>query len=330
MAFTPEFGTGFEMGHVDVIPSPLRQNAAIATTPVKTGTYSMRISGPSGGAQGWITFERSVPSEYLDLAVWVYPHAGDTANRIILTLDDAHTLSLRRYEDTKTWDFYVDNSLAESGTIETLTDAWQHIQLRAFIDGSGYFQTKIDGVPDIDFSGDTQPDTGTDVESVKIWNQGVSNYEYVMYIDDVVYGTGDWPGDIRFDALVPNGDSSVQWTPSTGSDNYALVDERPPSTADYVSAGSPGLEDLYDLADWSGTAKTPQFVMAWAYAKKDVAGDIQLQLFVDSNSSESSGSPLDLTTTDAYYSHLAATDPNGSIAWLDNAIDALKIGIRSV
>jgi hypothetical protein len=326
MAYTtPLYGTGYEMGAVPQITI----NKSLATinsnvTYVKTGTYSLRLQGDTY-VNAWV--KTPVPVTTSTLYVSCQIHTGGNYPSLGVILDSGEVVEIRKSPTNYTWDLYVGGSLVEAGSIVTLDSQFQQLQVYFNIDNSGQVTTKIDGVEDIDYSGDVQPGVGNTIAYV----QQFQRLGFIIsYWDDFSFGLGDWGGDIRFDALVPNGDYSVQWTPSTGVNNYALVDERPPSTVDYVSTGSPGLEDLYDLADWSGTAKTPQFVMAWAYAKKDVAGDIQLQLFVDSNGNESSGGSLDLSTSDVYYSHLAATDPDGSIAWLDNAIDALKIGIRSV
>lgn len=327
MTFIPEWGTGFEMGSVEVTPAAYRTDVAINTTTVKTGTYCIRIPGPDTGTR-YIQFNRVVPSPYLDLGVWINP--GGSSDRIVLTIDDTHTISLRRSSTDRTWDAYIDDALAEAGTIRTTSNAYQNVQLRVLVDGAaGYIQTRVDGADDVDYSGDTQPDTGTDIESVQIRTTGIPNYTLYTYVDDFVYGTDDWPGDIRFDGVVPDGDDSVEWTPSAGSDNYALVNEVPPSTLSSVSAGTAALTDKYTLGNWSGAAKTPQFVTVWAYAKKDTAGTIQLQLLVDSNGDEDVSSAMALSTSDAYYQHLVDSDPDTLGEWTDGIIDALKIGIRS-
>lgn len=327
---TPLYGTGYEMGAIPVTSDNYTPDVVINSRAsyVKTGTYSLGVKSNTT-AERWARVPVPVITSQLYVSTYVW---NNTIGYVSLgaILDSGEVVELRKYATGLTWDLYIDGSLVQAGSISVPNEQFQQVQVYFNIDNSGGVASKIDGVDDIDYSGDTQPGTGSTITHVRQLQDGVINHSGQSYWDDFSFGLGDWGGDVRFDALLPNGDNSVQWTPSTGADNYALVDERPPSTADYVSAGSPGLEDLYDLADWSGTAKTPQFVTAWAYAKKDVAGDIQLQLFVDSNGEESAGSPLDLSTADAYYYHLAATDPDTDGAWSDSAIDALKIGVRSV
>ena len=328
MAFTPTFGTGFEMGSVAITPNTDQASCTIEETVVKTGSYSCELYYASG-ARPFIRWPHS--GAYLDFAVWVWPaNATDPIFKLTAVLDDSSTVELRRRTSVSTtWDLYIDGALIESGTVATDNEVWQHVQCRIFIDNSGTVQSKVDGVSDIDYSGDTQPGASAEIEWFRIDNYETLSAHYRARIDDVVYGSGGWPGDIRFDGLLPTGDVETEWTPSAGVDHYALVDERPPSDADYVSAGSPALRDVYSGGDWSGTAKTPQFLMQWARAKKDSAGTRQLKFIVSSDSTESAGSLFDLTTAYAYYKRALMTDPSTGSPWTEGAIDAVLFGMES-
>jgi len=324
MAFTPTFGTGFEMGSVAIVPNTDLAACTIEATVVKTGTYSAKLRCYSSSA--YIKFART--GSYLDFAAWIYPHITTTAAcKIGVVLGDSKEIVLKR--DGTTWDLYIDGVLAQVGTVATVNEAWQHVQARMFIDDSGTVETKVDGVSDIDYSGDTKPGASAEIAWFLLENDPATPGYLNMYVDDIVCGTGGWPGDIRFDGLLPTGDVETEWTPSAGVDHYALVDERPPSDADYVSAGSPALRDVYSGGDWSGAAKTPQFLMQWARAKKDSAGTRQLKFIVSSDSTESAGSLFDLTTAYTYYKRVLMTDPSTGSPWTEGAIDAVLFGMES-
>lgn len=318
MAFTPWFGTGFELGG---LMFRLYSNVSLNSNAsyVKTGTYSLK-SDPGE----WVDVEiEEHSSAYVDVGSYVYPDIFDR-HRIIAYTTDGSTIEIR-LSNSGYWDAYVDEVLVASGTRGVTADAYHNIQVRFHVDNSGYIRTRIDGVDDISYSGDTQPDTDTTIEKVRFYYDtgGIVS----GYWDDITVGTGGWPGDIRYDGLMPDGDDSVEWTPSAG-DNYAAVDEVPYSDADYVSAGSPDLTDIYTMEDWSGSNKSPQFLVAWARAKKDAAEPRTLELVVSSGGSESSSGSFNVATTFTYYDHIFETDPDGS-AWSDTTIDALKAGIRS-
>lgn len=321
MTFTPYFGTGFEVGHIGIIAATNYNRASISTTTVKTGTYSLMLDGTSNNG-AWARFAHS--GAYLDVAAWVYAVSSTYMPRIEAVLADGNVVDVRFA--TTGWKAYVDAALVASGTVAVALNTWHHVQVRFFIDNAGYIKTKVDGIDDIDYSGDTQPGASAAISYARMQVHAIASASSDAYIDNFVYGTGDWPGDIRFDGLVPNGDSSVQWTPSTETDNYALVDERPPSDVDYVSTGSLNYKDLYTLGDWSGTGKTPQFVMAWHRAWKDAAGDRSMSQIISSGGTESSSGSFALATSGTYYWKLFATEPSTGSTWTDATIDGLLLG----
>lgn len=69
---------------------------------------------------------------------------------------------------------------------------------------------------------------------------------YILHVDGVTHT--DVLGDVRVVPLAPTGDSTPNaWTPSTGTDNSALLDETDWDTADYVDATTSGNDDHYTL-----------------------------------------------------------------------------------
>ena len=109
--------------------------------------------------------------------------------------------------------------------LEILIDTW-----------TSEFTSRINGLQDIAYS-----TTGWDstIERVLLGLRG-------SYFDDVSYGHSGWPGDIRYEVLVPNAvQGTNEWTCSTGTDHYALVDEIPPSDTDYLSTDTDDLDDIF-------------------------------------------------------------------------------------
>ena len=197
------------------------------------------------------------------------------------------------------------------------------------IDNSGTIETKIDGTADISYNGDTYLSGSSNVEYVRMYVDARTYNTDIFYFDDVLVGTGDWPGDIRFaPAIVPDGDTAQKdWTPSTGSVNWDMVDEVPPNDDDYVSVGSANHKDLYTVSDWTpGTNEEAQFLVDWMRAKKESAESVMLRSVIKSGGVESSGGSLDLTTDYAYYSRIIDTEPSTGSSWTEATINAIEIG----
>lgn len=130
----------------------------------------------------------------------------------------------------------------------------QYIEMKAVIDNTvGSVEVRVDGVTVIAASGlDTQ---ATSRARWSIFALGNGNGLDDVYVCD---GTGaapfnDFLGDVHVDTLFPLTDAEqpgthAQFTPSTGTDHGALVDEVAPGTPasdDYNAAPTAGLRETY-------------------------------------------------------------------------------------
>lgn len=150
-----------------------------------------------------------------------------------------------------------------------------------------------------------------------------------LYICD---GTGSAPhntflGDCRVDTLLPNADATpLQWTPSTGTTHYTLVDEASPNTTDYVSSSTVGQRDLYgvqDLTTVTGTIYGTQLNLA---VLKSDAGLRSVKTLIKSSASEVLGSAVALSTSQVYTRAVQASDPATSAAWTEAGVNAALFG----
>lgn len=326
MAFTMQWGTGFEPGHVDLLGLGHTEGTiTISDSILHTGNYALLVGYYPGAGTFWVDTVGS-PSD-LYVALWAYPGNSDSdIMNIRIWLGDDKTINLRRGGPDLTWDLYIDGVLEAEGTVETDAKEWQHIQIHYQIADAGQIDTKIEGIDDISYSGDTKPGTSDVIDKV-----GVNQSYGPSRVDDFCFGTDGWPGDIRFEALVPNADTAtIEWDGSDGNqvDNYALVDEHGPDTDDYVESVASGEQDKYDLEDFDITNKDPIAVMLWAYAKKDEADAHQLKLIMD-DGTEDVGAAQDLLTDWSYAWRLELTAPSGG-DWTDALLDALEVGFESV
>ena len=335
MAFTRQFGTGFECGtrEINGASNMNHANMGVITTTPRTGTYCWRAYGISGGNYYTRWNVTGTPSKLM-ISAWIRINTATTAGMAYLgvTLSDGTKIGIQF--DTRYWDAYVNGSKVADGT-KPIWDytRWHHVQLYVYANDSGKVYTKIDGQADISYSGDTVPSTATDIDYVYFWaDNKLVTYEW--HIDDFTYGTADsesdWPGDIRYDVLLPTADTATQqWDMSTGSTAYSLVDEVAPSDTDNIYTGTNGEQSIHSLGDWTGTGKTPQWVNIWVRAKKDAADASDLKIIDSDGSNTRVGSAVGLTTAYAHYLKVITTNPDGS-ALSDAGIDGLQVGVESV
>jgi hypothetical protein len=326
MVFTLVYSNGFETGSIETIPSADRSGAVDAnTTQKKTGAYSMRV----GNATQWARIPASGTEFYSAAWMW-YPGGGSLAPRTEWMLTDGVILDLRVNTGNNCLDFYINNAWAASGAIPFTNAQWIHVQTHIKIDDApnGIFETIIDGIVDIQFTGDTKPTAATDLSYLRFY--GYTN-QSAGYVDDLVIGTGDWAGDIRILGIVPTGDDTVgDWTRSAGANDYGLVDEIPPNTTDYIYTGVTGNHSYVSLADPVLTNLAPQWCTEWCYAKKDAALATQQIKMVDKEgASINTGAAQDLLTSYSYIKKVLLTAPDGT-AWDAAHVNALIAGVESV
>lgn len=327
MSATYIYGTGFETGDYPVLTSDVSNTDRVhVTTTKKTGTYGLRLHDATNP---WMRFEITGSKTELYIGVWVHPSSVYNDNdrcSIHIYLTDGKTIKLIfNGASGHQWDAYVNGGLVASGTI-VMQNQWTNIQLHVKVaDAGGRIESRIGGESDINYTGDTEPGTGNVIEYVYL--MGGDSFDSV-YFDDLVIAEGDWPGDVRHEAIVPNGDNSVQWEPSTGSDNYALVDETPSNDADYVRASGTNHVDKYDLEAWDGEWKHPLYVTIRGQAKKEVADASKLILLLDDGTEGASGEKTLATSFNPVH-HIFTAPPSGGI-WSEAVINALLVGIKSV
>jgi hypothetical protein len=153
----------------------------------------------------------------------------------------------------------------------------------------------------------------------------------INYIDDIVFGTGGYPGDVRIEAKAVNSDTTHEWTSSTGATGYGVIDDIPASTTDYIKATNNAMDgdiDLHGHAAWDGTGKTPLWVSVLHYLSKDATDDATVKLLDSNGSTTRESSSITPPTTAAFYENVLTTASDGS-AWDTTKVNALLTGVKA-
>lgn len=334
-SFRPAEGkcTGFEMGFYRRLGSDAFISlAALETTIVHSGSYALRV--PSTFAtDGYWGIDFPAETEFY-LSVWCFPNGADALEytglgKIRIILLDAHTLELVLNDGH--WDAYMGGNKIADGTRSIVND-WHRVEIHISL--AGVFQTRINGVDDINYNGPTTYGTNPQlgIDWICLYTDA-RNPTRSIYWDDFTLGYDNWADDIRYDpVLVPIADVAPQeWSLSTGSAAYALVDAVPTvsgsASGSYIYSGSSGSKVRFEFSNWDGSGKVPEFVTVWAYANKNDAVAHKLN-FLAYDGSGSSGSAKNLQNSDFFAAYTMTTAPSGS-AWSNTAIDDLQIALES-
>jgi len=291
-------------------------------TYIKTGSRSLIIGGL---ASGWGRWHFPSTQVYPSLSVWIKPKNIACMQYgplyIEYQMDTGEYVGARWDTAASTLDAYVNGVKVADGSVAVATPDFFHVQMYMHADNSGALGIKINGQQCVDYSGDTLPGSSTGVDSFRIYC-GASYREW--YFDDMVWGNLGYLGDLRCVELRPDADTGQDdFTPSTGTDNYAMVDETPASDSDYNETSTDGDADELDLEDFTQPTLTPVAVLSWVRAQALTANGDGLYVGVDSGGTDSQELHALATAWD-YYTHMDDQDPAGG-EWDDAALDALKV-----
>jgi hypothetical protein len=323
------FIEGFESGGLESMTAyyPGMTAAAVGTTGM-SGDYMANIDYDRWGY--W-----TLPSTYAEIYVALRITPFSASSDAILAFMDTATLigCLGRNASTGRLYVTVGATVVANGTAVLADDCLHHIEIRYKIDDSGVIQVKVDGVLDIDYSGDTKV-TSTTLNILRLgFGAGVPGTTASFYIDDVIVDTAAWIGNSKIQAIIPNAVDNTykDWTPNTAVDNYTCVDERPASDTDYISSNTSSHLDLYACSNLTGTidtVKTVQVQARCAYEGSPTPTRIQLAL----RSSSTNYFSASLVTPAAFgmpVRNIWETDPAGG-AWDETKVNALEIGVKAV
>lgn len=252
-----------------------------------------------------------------------------TTEHISLIINNNGTISIYRGSQSGTL-------LGTSTTAISQTN-YNYVELKATInDTTGAINVQINGVNEsaLALTGIDTRNGGTSgvVDSICV---GQSSNGTDSYIDDlyVCNSSGatnnNFLGDCRVDTILPSGDGNyTQFTPSTGTAHYALVDENPPNTTDYNSSATSGNRDSYTFPDLAGlSSQTIYGVQINAAALKDDAGARSLGTMSRLSSTDKDGAGAALSTALVFISEIQETDP-ASAAWTESNVNAAEFGVK--
>jgi hypothetical protein len=258
-----------------------------------------------------------------------FAYNGGQVSRRVLALGQAGGLSLVFWHgssnDMNVYRDDVVNWLCNSGPSSITTNNWYYIEVEFLIaDVGGYVRLYIDGTLKGSFSGDTMGASVSTMNSIRFWRYSDA---YDVLVDDIYLSDKTTClGPQRIETIRPNADAAVQWTPSTGTLNYACVDEATVSNTDYVSGGSVGLQDLYDFGNLSSTPAQVNAVNLQLVGYKTDAAARAIAAAVKSGGTTNVGSDNFLTSNNIFFNRFMEVNPVTGLPWTAADVNAIQAG----
>lgn len=324
------------------------------TTGDLTKKWSTRIGGQgiavgSGRISGNCARREELGKTFDNQATWIvgvgiWLDAHPTTAAAVLQFFDSTTVQacLRiNPEGTLSVVRGASTAVTDGTSVATLlTNAWYYIEMQITIAdsiGAGTCKVFLNGdlvtpIITVATGQDLKAGTNAYANVVKV---GSSNVTMALKIDDIYIldGTGSANnaplGDCVVDTSFVDSDGTYSdFTPSTGSTHYALVDESTPNTTDYVDGGTVGHRDSYGIASIRPLADdTIYAVQVCAALNKDDAGTRSAALFVRSSTTNDDGVGVALPTSQVIQTEVFEQDPAAAVAWTQSGVNAMQVGV---
>lgn len=261
-----------------------------------------------------------------------------TGSGTILRLDDGTTTQFSiGYDGTNEW-FWVSTGSGTTPLVNTTMNnaalsSWHYIEAKVVINGTaGTVDLWLNGVADgSGTSLDTQQTGNSQITKIRLEGHGGTSQGFD---DFYLLDTSGTDNITRLDqpiirAVVPSAETAqIDLTPSTGTDNSALVDEIPASDTDYNSSGTLNHHDEYDLTNQGSAFSSVNAVRVVTGAYKDDAATRGVTTTLKQSTSYSSGTENILSNSTTYVQDIVEVDPNTGVDWTTSGIDSMQVRVE--
>ena len=212
---------------------------------------------------------------------------------------------------------------------------WYHLEWLITVNATtGVTQLKINGVDWIANTGslNTGSSNSTGIAVRQQVTTTTTSFSDLFVLDDT--GGAPWNtflGDCKVETLRPTTEgNTIQWTPSTGTDNAALVDETTPNgDTDYNSDSTAGNKDTYVFGNLDTTGGSVFAVQTVIVARKDDAGVRQIAPVIRQSTTDYDGTTVTLSSTYDQYRQIYPQDPTAT-NWTIANVNADEFGVKTI
>jgi hypothetical protein len=216
--------------------------------------------------------------------------------------------------------------------------AWNRIELKVYCHASsGTAEVRVDGVTVINETGIDTAGTSNGTSHTRAYmyaftggTSGAPRYDNLVICDTTGNTCNDFLGPVNVKNFYATSDDVAEWSPSSGGDNYAMVDENPPDdSTTYVSETATNNVATFDTGNLDSTADTVLGVRLTTDAALSAAGSESYKQVVKSGGTEYTGNVHALTSTSwVYMTAYWDEDPDTAAAWTVNGANASLFGLE--
>jgi hypothetical protein len=193
---------------------------------------------------------------------------------------------------------------------------------------TGAYEWRIDGNVITSGSGLS----GTDFDRIVFTNgSGGSSRDGIYFWDDIsVSDAWEFLGDCVVDYDFPDADTAnADWTPASGTDGFAMVDNSPPIPAQYIETSTINDISDFDVADPVPVIYQVFGVLVVSNALRTGASTEEYNTRLIQNSAVAAGGThVAPQTTAGWTRDLFLTNPDTGLAWTPSDVLGISVGVE--
>ena len=250
--------------------------------------------------------------------------ADPTNRQIGYTISDDGTIRVWRGATNLLW---------QSVPGRVVNAAWVYIGFSAIIHPSaGSWSLTLNGEPVIEQTNvNTQGIAGTNNFKVVTFGKSSGFYSGTYDVDDI-YFDDEYISQVperRIETLYPSADGSpLDLVPSTGTSQFAMIDETLVSATDFLTGSVVGEVSEFELTNLGNVPTVIDGVQASGFAWKTDAATRAFNYGVRSNGVDALGPDIYLGQTMQQGFNNVLLNPDGSVAWTPAAVNAARLRAR--
>ncbi len=293
-----------------------------------------RISGKSLrlGTNGTIGFNLPTGMQTL-IAGFAFRVADrNSSESKVLEFFDGATLGVNlRQQTTGEWSVYRGSThLATSAGNATDLGGWAYVELRVKVDNSiGEYELRVNGLTVLSATGvDTQggANAWTDRFHLTVSGANASPFDFDDFylLDETGAANNTFKGSVKVQTLFPTSDVSASNTPSTGVNNFAMVDDNPSDDDSTYVEGGATAADVYGYGEPTNLSVV-HGLMTNTVCRETDATPFNIAPKVNTGT----GTPTAIgSSTYVHRGEIFETNPDTGLAWTPAEIAAAEIGFQ--
>lgn len=219
------------------------------------------------------------------------------------------------------------------------TGAYMHFEHYVKIDDTtGAYELRVNEVTVLNLTSINTDNGGGEVSQVTIgreaspFSSGKNVDMEDCYVNDTTSdgsACDTFVGDCKCGILLPNGDTAqADFTKSTGTIGYQLIDETPPDDSDYIATASATAQSNFGLTDGPANLSEILTVRPFIRAKKDDAGTCLVRPSIIVAGDKAVVADQAVTTAFAYYDNNIPLSPDTGVPLTPSELNSMLEAIE--